>query len=189
MPPTAADTAGLVCQLTLCHAQAAVLDKQPGEVAAPVDAATELAERFGATGDDSLGCDHSPAEVGLRRMWLAFEAGEPDQVVSIARDVHPERHPFLTGRADYWMHYGQALAQLPGASCGCRGGVGASWLREWCCPGDCWDAVGYGATETGVFESYLGVAGVAGGSVVCCRGGVRGDPGRGYAGGYGVFHR
>jgi hypothetical protein len=114
VPPAAADTAGLVCQLTLCHAQAAVLDKQPGEVAAPIDAATELAERFGATGDDSLGCDHSPAEVGLRRMWLALEAGEPDQVVSIARDVHPERHPFLTGRADYWMHYGQALAQLPG---------------------------------------------------------------------------
>jgi hypothetical protein len=38
----------------------------------------------------------------------------PDQAASIARDVHPERHPFLTGRADYWMHYGRALAQLPG---------------------------------------------------------------------------
>jgi hypothetical protein len=114
VPPATADTAGLVCQLTMTHAYAAVLDGRPGEVAAPMDAAAELAERFGATGDDSLGCDNSPAEVVGRRMWLALEAGEPDQVVSIARDVHPERHPFPSGRAHYWMHYGQALAQLPG---------------------------------------------------------------------------
>jgi transcriptional regulator with XRE-family HTH domain len=114
VPPATADTAGLVCQLTMTHAYAAVLDGRPGEVAAPMDAAAELAERFGATGDDSLGCDISPAEVVGRRMWLALEAGEPDQVVSIARDVHPERHPFPSGRAHYWMHYGQALAQLPG---------------------------------------------------------------------------
>jgi len=114
LPPATADTAGLVCQLTMCHAQVAVLDGRPSDVAAPMDAAAELAERFGATGDDSLGCDHSPAEVGGRRVWLALEAGEPDQVVSIARDVDPERHPFLSGRAHYWMHYGCALARLRG---------------------------------------------------------------------------
>ena len=33
-------------------------------------------------------------------------------------------------------------------------------------PGGYWDAVGYGVTETGVFESHLGAAAVAGGSVV-----------------------
>jgi hypothetical protein len=114
LPPATADTAGLVCQLTMCHAQAAVVERRPGEVAAPMDAAAELAERFGATGGDSLGCDNSPAEVAGRRMWLALQAGEPDQVVSIARDGHPERHPFPSGRAHYWMHYGQALARLPG---------------------------------------------------------------------------
>jgi transcriptional regulator with XRE-family HTH domain len=115
LPPATADTAGLVCQLTMCHAHAAVLDGRPGDVAAPLDAATELAERFGTTGDaDSLGFDHSPAEVGIRRVWLALEAGEADQAVSIAQDVHPERHPFPSGRAHYWMHYGRALAQLRG---------------------------------------------------------------------------
>ncbi|MGH3933536.1 MAG: helix-turn-helix domain-containing protein [Pseudonocardiaceae bacterium] len=114
VPPVTADTAGLVCQLTMCHAQAAVLGGRPGEVAAPMDAAAELAERFGATGDDSLGCDNSPAEVGGRRVWLALEAGEPDQAASIARDVHPEQHPFPSGRAHYWMHYGRALARLRG---------------------------------------------------------------------------
>ncbi|MGH3763947.1 MAG: helix-turn-helix domain-containing protein [Pseudonocardiaceae bacterium] len=114
VPPVTADTAGLVAQLTMCHAQAAVLDGRPGDVAAPMDAAAELAERFGATGDDSLGCDNSPAEVGLRRIWLALEVGEPDQAVRVARDVQPEQHPFLSGRAHHWMRYGQALAQLRG---------------------------------------------------------------------------
>jgi len=115
LPPTTADTAGLVCQLTMCHAAAAVLDKRVGDVAAPMEAAAELAERFGATGDtDSLEFDYSPAEVGIRRVWLALEAGEPDQAVSIAQDAHPERHPFPSGQAHYWMHYGRALAQLRG---------------------------------------------------------------------------
>ena len=114
LPPATADTAGLVCQLTMCHAHAAVLDGRPGDVAAPMEAAAELAERFGATGDDSLGFTRAPAEVGIRRVWLALEAREPDQAVSIARDVHPERHPFLSGRAHYWMHYGRALAGLRG---------------------------------------------------------------------------
>ena len=83
-------------------------------MAAPMDAAAELAERFGATGVDSRGMDCSPAEVAIRRMSLALEAGEPDQTVSIARDVHPERHPFLSGRAHHWMFYGRALARLEG---------------------------------------------------------------------------
>jgi transcriptional regulator with XRE-family HTH domain len=115
VPPVTAHTAGLVCQLTMLHADAALLDRQPGDVAAPMDAAAELAERFGATGDtDSLGFIHTPDEVGLHQMCLALEAGEPDQAVSTARDVHPERHPFQTARADYWMHYGRALARLRG---------------------------------------------------------------------------
>ena len=115
VPPTTADTAGLVCDLTIQHAYAAVLDGQPGEVAAPMDAAAELAERFDVTGDiDSLGFALSPSEVGLHRMSMSREAGEPDQAVSIARDVHPERHPTLVGRADLWREYGLALTRLRG---------------------------------------------------------------------------
>jgi transcriptional regulator with XRE-family HTH domain len=115
LPPVTANTAGLVCQLTMCHAQAAVLDGRPDDVAAPMDAAAELAERFGVTGDTgSLGFAHTRADVGLVRMALALEAGEPDQAVSIARDVHAEHHPFPSGQAHYWMHYGRALARLRG---------------------------------------------------------------------------
>ena len=45
-------------------------------------------------------------------MWLALEAGQPDQAVSVAQQVHPERHPFLANRAYYWVHYGRALARI-----------------------------------------------------------------------------
>ncbi len=114
VPPTTADTAGLVCWLTMCHAQAAVLGGR-GDVAGPMAAAAELADRFGATDDnDTSGFAHPRADVGLVRMALALEAGEPDQVVSIVADVHPERHPLPSGRAHAWMHYGRALARLRG---------------------------------------------------------------------------
>jgi transcriptional regulator with XRE-family HTH domain len=115
LPPTTADTAGLVCALTTTHALAAVLDGRSGDAVAPMDTAAEVAERFGATGNtDSLGFVHVPADVGIERMWLALQANEPDQVVSIARNVHPERHPFQGARAMYWLHYGCALAPLRG---------------------------------------------------------------------------
>ena len=116
VPSATTDTAGLVCLLTYSHAHAAVLDGRPGDVAAPLEAAAELAERFGTTDDaDSLGFAHARADMGLLRMWLALEAGEPDQAVSIAHDVDLARHhPFPSGQAHYWMFYGRALAQLRG---------------------------------------------------------------------------
>lgn len=115
LPPTTADTAGLVSQVIVTHALAAVLDDRPGDVAAPMEAATELAERFGATGaTDSLGFLFGPVDAGIFRMWLALEADEPDQAASIAHDVDPERHPFPVNRAHYWIQYGRALARLRG---------------------------------------------------------------------------
>jgi hypothetical protein len=115
LPPTTADTAGLVCLVSSVRAQAAVLDGRPGEAAAPMNAATELAERFEANGEaDSLGYFHAAADVQSHRIWLALEAGEPDQAVRIAEDIHPERHPCASGRAHNWMFYGRALAQLSG---------------------------------------------------------------------------
>lgn len=75
----------------------------------------ELAERFGTVGEtDSWGFVHAPADMGIERMWLALHAGEPDQAVSVAQDVRPESHPFVFGQAQYWVHYGTALAQLRG---------------------------------------------------------------------------
>ncbi len=117
LPPVTADTAGLVCLVTSTHAQAAVLDGRPGDAAEPINAATELGERFEfeATGEtDSLGFFHALADVKTHRVWLALEAGEPDQAVNIAQDIHTERHPSPSGRAHHWIFYGRALARLRG---------------------------------------------------------------------------
>ena len=115
LPPTTAGTAGLVCNLALCHAHAAVLAGRPDDAVAPIDTAAEVAEQFGATGKtDSLGFIHAPADVGLHRMGLALEVDEPDRTISTAQNVDPKRHPFQVGRAQYWAHYGRALVRLRG---------------------------------------------------------------------------
>ncbi len=114
-PTTTAETAGLVGLVTASHALAAALDHRPGDVAAPMDAAAELAQRFGTAGEvDSLGFVFGPVDVGYFRMWQALEADDPDQAVSIAEDVHPERHPFVVNQIYYWVNYGRALSQLRG---------------------------------------------------------------------------
>ncbi len=54
-----------------------------------MDTARELAQRFGG-GDDRLGYVVGPAEVGVRRMMLALEAGEPDRAVRIGQEVRTQ---------------------------------------------------------------------------------------------------
>ncbi|MGH3698212.1 MAG: helix-turn-helix domain-containing protein [Pseudonocardiaceae bacterium] len=115
LPPTTAGTAGLVAVVTTSYALAAALDRRPGDADAPMNAAAELAERFGATSEaDSLGFMFGLVDAGTARMWLALEADEPDQAVSIAQDMHPERHSSPVHQAHYWVHYGRALAQVRG---------------------------------------------------------------------------
>jgi len=115
LPPTSADTAGLVCLVTSTHAQAAVLTDRPSEAAELMNAATELAERFEDNGEtDSLGFFHALADVKTHRVWQALETGDPDHAVSIAQDIHTERHPSPSGQAHHWIFLGRALAQLRG---------------------------------------------------------------------------
>ncbi|MGH4017263.1 MAG: helix-turn-helix domain-containing protein [Pseudonocardiaceae bacterium] len=115
LPPTTADTAGLVALVTTTRALAAVLGGRPGDAAAPMDVAAEIAGRFEGTHEtDLLGFPLASTNVGFRRVRLALEAKEPDRAVSIARNVHPERHPYPVGQAQFWAHRGRALAQLPG---------------------------------------------------------------------------
>lgn len=115
LPPTTASTAGLVGFVTACHAEAAALERRYGDMTAPMSAAAEVAERFGATHNvDSLGFSFGPVNVGLARMWQALEAHEPDQAVRVAQEIDPQRHPFVVNRSLYWVHSGRALAQLRG---------------------------------------------------------------------------
>jgi hypothetical protein len=112
-PPTTADTAGLVGVLTEAHAVMAALDGRPGDAAAAMDATTNLAERFGATGEiGSFGYLYTPVDAAMTRMWLALEADDPDRSLSVAENVHPEQHPFTVSQAHYWILNGRGLAQL-----------------------------------------------------------------------------
>lgn len=115
LPPTTPDTAGLVGMVTMTRSLVAAADDRPEDVAAPMEAAAELADRTGEPGEDNdyLGFGFGPTNVGLWNMALALEAGEPDRAVSIAEGVHPERHPFATRQAAYWVDYGRALATVP----------------------------------------------------------------------------
>ncbi|MGH3874113.1 MAG: helix-turn-helix domain-containing protein [Pseudonocardiaceae bacterium] len=115
LPPPTAATAGLVGTLTAVHAKAVALNGRPGEAAEAMDAAADMADRFGELGEtDPLGFEFGPTWVGFRRVRLALDAGEPDRAVSIAEGLHPERNPFPYARAFHWVGYGRALAQLRG---------------------------------------------------------------------------
>ncbi len=113
LPPTNRDTAGLVGSLAITHAYLAALAKRSGDVDRSMDTADELAQRFGeATQDDAFGFAFGPTDVGLYRMALALEDGDPDQALSVAERMHPERHPHSSRQAAYWVDCGRALARL-----------------------------------------------------------------------------
>lgn len=115
LPATTPETAGLVGGLMMRHAAVATADNRPGDVVAAMEAAAEIAARFGETGEnDSLGFAFGPTDVGFRQVALALEAGEPDRAVSISRGLQPQRHPFVTRQAAYWVDYGRALARVRG---------------------------------------------------------------------------
>jgi hypothetical protein len=121
LPPVTADTAGFVALVTTSHAIDAVLDGRLGDATAPMDAAAEIAGRFDVDslapvpGPTDAGMDRfvfGSVDAGIAQMWLALEAKEPDRAVSIGQNVNPDRHPLPVAQANYWIHYGRALARL-----------------------------------------------------------------------------
>jgi transcriptional regulator with XRE-family HTH domain len=115
LPAATPETAGLIGMTAMTRALVAASNGRPEDVTAPMEAAAELADHAGeAADDDRLGFGFGPTNVGLWGMALALESGEPDRAASIAESVNPERHPFKTRQAAYWMDYGRALSQLRG---------------------------------------------------------------------------
>lgn len=113
LPPTTPDNSGLLGSLAITRAYVASLRGQTADVAGPMDAAAELAQRFGeATGDDRHGFAFGHTDVGLYRMALALEHGEPDRAVSVAQTMDPRQHPYRSRRAAYFVDKGRALAQV-----------------------------------------------------------------------------
>jgi hypothetical protein len=116
LPAITQGTAGVVDSLMMAHSLVTAFDRRPGDVAAPMETAAELAGRFGETASthDEFGFSFGPTDVGLYRMDLALEANEPDRALSIAEDVRPEQHPWATRQAAYWVHCGRALTRVRG---------------------------------------------------------------------------
>jgi transcriptional regulator with XRE-family HTH domain len=113
-PLVTRDTAGLQCSLLASRALAALLLGRPDDADAPLEEAAGLASRFGEYPADPLGFAFGPTSVEFRRMELALERAEPDEVVRIAEDVDPRLSPFPSRRVYYWTRYGGALSQLRG---------------------------------------------------------------------------
>lgn len=115
LPPPSDHNAGFVGITHALHAITAILGNRPGDVQAPIHAASDIATRFGtAERVDSLGFYFGPTDVSIFKMFLTLEANDPDTTIEIAQTVDPTRHPFTTIRCSYWMCYGRALSRVPG---------------------------------------------------------------------------
>ncbi|MGH3686037.1 MAG: helix-turn-helix domain-containing protein [Pseudonocardiaceae bacterium] len=115
VPTTTADTVSMLSALSVTRSLLAVVAGRPDDADAPMDAATDMANRFGELGEaDPLGFGFGPTNVEFRRVRLALEAGEPDRAVRIAEGLHPEQNPFPASRVYHWVGYGRALARLRG---------------------------------------------------------------------------
>jgi hypothetical protein len=105
----------MLSALSVTRSLLAVVAGRLGDAAAPIDAAADLADRFGELGEaDPLGFGFGPTNVGFRRVRLALEAGEPDRAESIAEGLHPEQNPSPGRRVYHWVGYGRAPARLRG---------------------------------------------------------------------------
>ena len=107
--PQATQLAGM---LALSESLVAAAGKRPGDMAAALEHATELARRTGEGNAFWMG--FGPVNVGLWRMSGALELGDHERAVAIAEGLRPEVHPNRARRAVYWLDYGRALARVRG---------------------------------------------------------------------------
>ncbi|MDQ3763009.1 MAG: helix-turn-helix domain-containing protein [Actinomycetota bacterium] len=112
VPTNTPESTQLAGMLALCQSLVAAADSRPSDIAAPLEYASELAERTGEGNAYWMG--FGPTNVGFWRMNVALEAGDHQRAVAIAEGLHPEAHPFRGCQAMYWVDYGRALARLRG---------------------------------------------------------------------------
>lgn len=109
---SSAESMQLAGMLALSHSFVAAVDRRPGDLDAPLEYATELAQRTGEGNAYWMG--FGPTNVGFWRMHTALESGDHERAVGIAAGLHPQVHPFRGCQAMYWADYGRALARLRG---------------------------------------------------------------------------
>jgi transcriptional regulator with XRE-family HTH domain len=110
VPTTTSEGLQLNGMLALSQALVAAADSRPGDIAAPLEHAAEIAQQTGQGNAFRMG--FGPVNVGLWRMASALEAGDADTVIQVAQGLRPEEHPSRERQATYWMDYGRALARV-----------------------------------------------------------------------------
>jgi len=112
VPTTDPESMQVAGMLALSRALVASIAGRPVEADAVLAHAGELAERTGE--GNAYWMAFGPTNVGLWRIAAAREADDPERAVTIAESLHPEAQPRLGCHANYWVHYGRALARLRG---------------------------------------------------------------------------
>lgn len=116
VPTTSPESAQLAGMLALCQAFLAMAESRLGDVAAPLEFASELAQRTGEV--NAYGLGFGPQEVGQWRARTAMEVADHEQAARVAEGLVVQTHPLRSRQGDYWVTYGRALARLgrPGAA-------------------------------------------------------------------------
>lgn len=82
------------------------------DVTAPLQTASELAERTGEANAYWFG--FGPTNVGVWRMAVQLETGDYARAAAVAEGIDPRRIPSPQRRAAYWADYGRALTRIRG---------------------------------------------------------------------------
>jgi transcriptional regulator with XRE-family HTH domain len=112
VPTTSPPSTQLAGMLALCRSLVAAAANRADDVAAPLDAAADIAAHTGEGNAYWMG--FGPTNVGCWRMHVALETGDHDRAVDIAESVHPQLHPHRGSQALYWVDYGRALSRVRG---------------------------------------------------------------------------
>jgi transcriptional regulator with XRE-family HTH domain len=96
--------------LALSRSLVSAADGCPAESAAALEHAAELAAHTGQGYAFFMG--FGPINVGIWRMSVALECGDPDKAIRAAEALDPQEHPYRDERASYWIDYGRALTQV-----------------------------------------------------------------------------
>jgi transcriptional regulator with XRE-family HTH domain len=112
VPTNTPETMQLAGFLALRRSVVAAADNRPGDVDAPLEYATELAEHTGE--GNAYGLGFGPINVGLYRMAGLLETGQHDRAAAVAEGIDPEAHGNRSRQSAYWADYGRALARTRG---------------------------------------------------------------------------
>jgi ATP/maltotriose-dependent transcriptional regulator MalT len=98
--------------LTLSESLLAAVQHRDGDVEAALEQAADLAEHTGEGNAHYM--SFGPTNVSMWRLSAALESGNHERAAHLAESLTPERIIAPTRRANYWVNYGRALAQVRG---------------------------------------------------------------------------